>query len=652
MNRTERMKELVELLNKAGRAYYQEDREIISNYEYDKLYDELEALEEETGITLAGSPTVSVGYEAVNALPKETHETPMLSLDKTKEIEVLKNFVGNQKTVLSWKMDGLTIVLTYQDGKLKKAVTRGNGIVGEVITNNAKVFKNVPLQIAYQGELILRGEAIISYSDFEKINKQIEDVDAKYKNPRNLCSGSVRQLNNEITAKRNVYFYAFSLVRAEGVDFNNSRACQFEWLKTQGFDIVEYRMVDSKNLEETIQYFSDKISTNDFPSDGLVALYDDISYGDSLGSTAKFPRNAFAFKWKDEIRETTLKEIEWSPSRTGLINPVAIFEPVELEGTTVSRASVHNISILKELELGIGDRIEVYKANMIIPQIAENLTRSRNLTIPEFCPVCKKTTKIQKSNDVEVLICTNPECQAKKIKSFTLFVSRDAMNIDGLSEATLEKFILNGFIKEFGDIYELEHYKDAIIEMDGFGEKSYENLIENIKKSSHTTLPRLVYALGIANIGVANAKVLCKEFDYDLQKLMQADEETISQIEGIGSVIAKSVTDYFKNEENQRKLEHLLTYLTFEEMKIETGNPLSGKQFVITGSVNQFENRSAMKEFIENRGGKVTGSVSKKTDYLINNDTESSSSKNKKAKELGIPILSEEDFLKLAESVQ
>ena len=652
MNQTERMKELVELLNKAGKAYYQEDREIMSNYEYDKLYDELEALEKETGITLAGSPTVSVGYEAVNALPKETHETPMLSLDKTKEIEVLKNFVGNQKTVLSWKMDGLTIVLTYQDGKLKKAVTRGNGVVGEVITNNAKVFKNVPLQIAYQGELILRGEAIISYSDFEKINEQIEDVDAKYKNPRNLCSGSVRQLNNEITAKRNVYFYAFSLVRAEGVDFNNSRACQFEWLKTQGFDIVEYRMVDSKNLEETIQYFSDKISTNDFPSDGLVALYDDIAYGDSLGSTAKFPRNAFAFKWKDEIRETTLKEIEWSPSRTGLINPVAIFEPVELEGTTVSRASVHNISILKELELGIGDRIEVYKANMIIPQIAENLTRSRNLTIPEFCPVCKEKTKIQKSNDVEVLICTNPECQAKKIKSFTLFVSRDAMNIDGLSEATLEKFILNGFIKEFGDIYELEHYKDAIIEMDGFGEKSYENLIDNIKKSSHTTLPRLVYALGIANIGVANAKVLCKEFDYDLQKLMQADEETISQIEGVGSVIAKSVTDYFKNEENQRKLKHLLTYLTFEEMKIETGNPLSGKQFVITGSVNQFENRSAMKEFIEKRGGKVTGSVSKKTDYLINNDTESSSSKNKKAKELGIPILSEEDFLKLAESVQ
>lgn len=652
MNQTERMKELIEQLNKAAKAYYQEDREIMSNYEYDKLYDELEALEKETGITLAGSPTVSVGYEAVNMLPKEIHETPMLSLDKTKDIEVLKSFVGNQKTVLSWKMDGLTIVLTYQDGNLKKAVTRGNGIEGEVITNNAKVFKNVPLHIAYQGELILRGEAIISYSDFEKINDEIEDVDAKYKNPRNLCSGSVRQLNNKITAKRNVYFYAFSLVRAEGVEFNNSRASQFEWLKSQGFDVVEYRMVTSENLEENVKYFSDKISSNDFPSDGLVALYDDIAYGDSLGSTAKFPRNAFAFKWKDEIRETTLKEIEWSPSRTGLINPVAIFEPVELEGTTVSRASVHNISILKELELGIGDRIEVYKANMIIPQIAENLTRSGKLEIPKVCPVCGEQTKIQKTNDVEVLMCTNPDCQAKKIKSFTLFVSRDAMNIEGLSEATLEKFILNGFIKDFGDIYELERHKDSIVEMEGFGEKSYENLIAKIKKSSHTTLPRLLYALGIANVGVANAKMICKEFDYNLENIMQADSETISKIEGVGPVIAKSVTDYFANEENQRKLKHLLTHLTFEEVKVETQNPITGKQFVITGSVNQFENRSALKAFIEQRGGKVTGSVSKKTDYLINNDTESSSSKNKKAKELGVPILSEDEFLQLVNSAQ
>lgn len=656
-NKIKRMKELIGILNQASYAYYAKDTEIMSNYEYDALYDELMALEEETGMVLSNSPTVSVGYEAVDELPKERHEKPMLSLAKTKSREELRDWLNGKEALLSWKLDGLTIVLTYQDGELLKAVTRGNGEIGEVITNNARVFKNIPHRIAFKGRLILRGEAVITYSDFEKMNAEISDEEAKYKNPRNLCSGSVRQLNNEITAKRNVRLFAFNLVEAietDGtpVDFDNDRENQFLFLKKQGFDVVEYFRVNQDNIMERIEYFAQTISGYDVPSDGLVLTLCDLAYSASLGRTAKFPRDSIAFKWADETAETTLLEIEWSPSRTGLINPVAIFEPVELEGTTVSRASVHNISILKELELGIGDRIEVYKANMIIPQIAENLTRSRNLTIPEFCPVCKEKTKIQKSNDVEVLICTNPECQAKKIKSFTLFVSRDAMNIDGLSEATLEKFILNGFIKEFGDIYELEHYKDAIIEMDGFGEKSYENLIDNIKKSSHTTLPRLVYALGIANIGVANAKVLCKEFDYDLKKLMQADEETISQIEGIGSVIAKSVTDYFKNEENQRKLEHLLTHLTFEEMKIETGNPLSGKQFVITGSVNQFENRSAMKEFIEKRGGKVTGSVSKKTDYLINNDTESSSSKNKKAKELGIPILSEEDFLKLAESVQ
>ena len=653
MNRTERMKELVELLNKAGRAYYQEDREIISNYEYDKLYDELEALEEETGITLAGSPTVSVGYEAVNALPKETHETPMLSLDKTKEIEVLKNFVGNQKTVLSWKMDGLTIVLTYQDGKLKKAVTRGNGIVGEVITNNAKVFKNVPLQIAYQGELILRGEAIISYSDFEKINKQIEDVDAKYKNPRNLCSGSVRQLNNEITAKRNVYFYAFSLVRAEGVNFNNSRACQFEWLKTQGFDIVEYRMVDSKNLEETIQYFSDKISTNDFPSDGLVALYDDIAYGDSLGSTAKFPRNAFAFKWKDEIRETTLKEIEWSPSRTGLINPVAIFEPVELEGTTVSRASVHNISILKELELGIGDRIEVYKANMIIPQIAENLTKSGTCQPIEHCPACGGATEVRIENNVKTLYCVNPYCSAKKVKLFSHYVSRDAMNIDGLSEATLMKMIEQGFLSELNDLYNLEQYKEQIIAMDGFGEKSYNNLMQSIEKSRATQLFRFVYGIGILNVGSSNARLLCRHFGNSLENLRGASVEEMTQIDGIGAVIATSVHDYFENEHNQKLLEKLLPYLHFEEENVSAGGEqeqsLLDKTFVITGTVEHFANRKELKEKIESLGGKVTGSVSKKTDYLINNDNMSSSSKNKKAKELGIPVITEEEFLSMIE---
>lgn len=649
MDKIERMKELIPVLQKAAKAYYQEDREIMSNFEYDKLYDELEALETETGVTLAGSPTVSVGYEALEELPKEAHETPMLSLDKTKDVEALRDFVGDQKTLLSWKLDGLTIVLTYGDGKLQKAVTRGNGVVGEVITNNARVFKNIPLQISFKGELVLRGEAIITYSDFEKINEEIEDVDARYKNPRNLCSGSVRQLNNEITARRNVHFYAFSLVRAQGVDFQNSREKQFQWLRDQGFDVVEYRMVTRDTLDKAMDYFAGQVTKNDFPSDGLVALYDDIAYGDSLGSTAKFPRNSYAFKWKDETKETTLKEIEWSPSRTGLINPVAIFEPVELEGTTVSRASVHNISIMKELQLGIGDRIQVYKANMIIPQIAENLTRSGNLEIPDTCPVCGKEARVVKTNEVESLYCTNPDCQAKKIKSFTLFVSRDAMNIDGLSEATLEKFILKGFIKDFGDIFEIGKFREEIVEMDGFGEKSFDNLMASLEKARHTTLPRLLYSLGIANIGLANAKMICKEFHYDLEKMIQATAEEISSIEGIGPVIAKTYTEYFADEENMRKFRHLLSHLELEEVKQENRLTLDGRQFVITGSVNHFANRAELKEYIEQRGGKVTGSVTSKTDYLINNDVTSNSSKNKKARELEIPILSEEDFLHMAE---
>ena len=648
MDSMKRMKELIPLLTQASRAYYQEDRELMSNYEYDKLYDELVKLEAETGITLAGSPTTMVGYEALEELPKEAHEKPMLSLDKTKDVETLRSFVGTHKTLLSWKLDGLTIVLTYQDGKLEKAVTRGNGVIGEVITNNARVFKNIPLQISHKGNLVLRGEAIITYSDFEKINSEIEDVDAKYKNPRNLCSGSVRQLNNEITAKRNVHFYAFSLVQAEGVDFQNSVEQQFLWLQKQGFDVVEYRAVTQDTLDDAMQYFEHQVSENDFPSDGLVALYDDIAYGASLGSTAKFPRNAFAFKWKDEIKETTLREIEWSPSRTGLINPVAIFDPIELEGTTVSRASVHNVSILKELQLGIGDKIQVYKANMIIPQIAENLTRSGNLEIPHSCPVCQKEARILKTNEVETLYCMNPDCQAKKIKSFTLFVSRDAMNIDGLSEATLEKFILKGFIKDFGDVFEISRYKDQIVEMEGFGEKSYENLIASLENAKHTTLPRVLYSLGIANIGLANAKVICREFGYDVEKLIHASAEEINAIEGIGPVIAKAFTDYFSNEENLKKFHHLMSHLELEEVKKEENQTFAGKQFVITGSVVHFANRSQLKEFIEQRGGKVTGSVTSKTDYLINNDTASNSSKNKKAKELGIPILSEEDFLERA----
>ena len=647
-NSLQRMKELVEKLDQAAKAYYQEDREIMSNQEYDSLYDQLEQLEKETGTVLTNSPTVRVGYEAVNELPKEEHPSPMLSLDKTKDREVLRGFIGNHKCLLSWKLDGLTIVLTYENGELVKAVTRGNGIVGEVITNNARVFKNIPLRIPYKGQLVLRGEAIITYSEFERINETIGDADAKYKNPRNLCSGSVRQLNNEITAKRNVRFYAFALVSAQDVDFSNSREQQFIWLKKQGFEVVEYKVVTSESLDEAMDYFSKTIVNNDFPSDGLVVTYDDIAYGESLGSTAKFPRNSFAFKWADEMRETRLVDMEWSPSRTGLINPVAIFEPVELEGTTVSRASVHNISIVKELQLGIGDTIKVYKANMIIPQIAENLTRSGNLVIPDKCPVCGREARIRKENDVETLYCMNPDCVAKKIKSFSLFTSRDAMNIDGLSEATLEKFIAMGFIHNFGDIFEIGKYKDQIVEMEGFGQKSFDNLMVSLEKAKKTTLAKVIYSLGITGIGLANAKVICKYFDDDIEKIRYADEEEISSIEGIGPVIAGSLADYFKSAENNQKLDHLLSHLHLVHEETSAEQVFAGKTFVITGSVEHFSNRSEAKEFIEARGGKVTGSVTKKTDYLINNDKTSASSKNKKAQELEIPILSEEDFLELA----
>lgn len=644
----QRMKELAEMLTRASRAYYQEDRELMSNYSYDKLYDELEDLERETGIVLAGSPTQKVGYESVEELPKECHEQPMLSLDKTKEAAALAAFVGEQKALLSWKLDGLTVVLTYREGRLFKAVTRGNGEVGEVITNNARVFENIPLSIPYRGELILRGEAVISYSDFVKINEEIEDVDAKYKNPRNLCSGSVRQLNNQITAARHVKFFAFTLVKAEGTDFKNSRAEQLSWLRGQGFQTVEYREVTGATVQETVEWFAERIQDYDIPSDGLVAIYDDIAYGRSLGTTAKFPRDSMAFKWKDEVRSTHLTEIEWSPSRTGLINPVAIFEPVELEGTTVSRASVHNLSIMKALELGLGDEIQVYKANMIIPQIAENLTRSGKMEIPSACPVCGGPTKIRRVNDVETLYCTNEECQAKKIKGFTLFVSRNALNIDGLSEMTLEKFIGRGFIREFADIFELERYREEIVAMEGFGEKSYENLIAGIDKARKTTLPRLLYALGIPNVGVANAKMLCKAFDWDLDRIRRAETEELATIDGIGEVIGRSIADYFASEKNAAVLDRLLKEVTVEKPKTDMAEQIfAGVNFVITGSVHHYANRNELKALIEEKGGKVTGSVTSKTNYLINNDTESGSSKNKKAKELGIPIISEETFIQM-----
>ena len=645
LNKSERMKELVDILNRAAKAYYAEDREIMSNHEYDALYDELTVLEQDTGIVLANSPTVSVGYESVDELPKDQHEVPMLSLDKTKNREELREWLQGNPAILSWKLDGLTVVLTYQEGKLAKAVTRGNGEIGEVVTNNARTFKNIPLTIPHTGELVVRGEAVITYSDFERMNAEIEDGEMKYKNPRNLCSGSVRQLNNEITAKRNVRFYAYSLIRAEG-DFQNSQEEQFKFLRQQGFEVVEHYLVTEENILETVERFEKKIDGYDIPSDGLVLSYEDIAYGQSLGRTAKFPRHSIAFKWADELRETTLKEIEWSASRTGLINPVAIFEPVELEGTTVSRASVHNISIVKSLRLGIGDRITVYKANMIIPQIAENLTGSDTLEIPDICPVCGGRTEIRAVNEVQSLYCTNENCAAKRIKTFTLFVSRDAMNIDGMSEATLEKLIDKGFVKEFADLFHLEQYREEIAQMEGFGEKSCQNLLDSIEQARNTTLPRVIYGLGIANIGVANAKMLCRYLDYDLERMQEADRETLSAIDGVGDVIASAFVDYMEDKENKARLERLMEELHVEIPQVEEGSQtLAGMNFVITGSLTHFGSRSDLKDIIEQKGGKVTGSVTGKTTCLVNNDIASASSKNKKAKELGVPILSEEDFL-------
>lgn len=655
MIKQDRMKELVMVLNEASKAYYQKDTEIMSNLEYDRLYDELVSLEKETGIVLANSPTVHVGYEVLSELEKQEHPAPMLSLDKTKEVSALISWLGNHEGVLSWKLDGLTVVLTYEGGELKNAVTRGNGEIGEVITNNAKTFVNVPKQIPYLGRLVLRGEAVIRYSDFNKMNEEIPEAEGKYKNPRNLCSGSVRQLNNEITAKRHVHFYAFALVadvlneqQMKEIGYDNTMTGRFSWLAKQGFDVVEHFVVTKDTLEDQVMDFAARIPDNDIPSDGLVLSYNDIAYGKSLGTTAKFPRDSIAFKWADEQAQTRLLEVEWSPSRTGLINPVAVFEPVELEGTTVTRASLHNVSILRALGLGIGDEITVYKANMIIPQVADNLTRSNDLEIPAVCPACGEPTTLQDVNGVQSLYCMNPLCSAKQIKGFSHFVSRNAMNIDGLSDATLEKFISMGFLKDLSDIFHLNQHEEAIVEMDGFGQKSYDNLMKSIENARTVAMAKFIYSLGISGIGLANAKVIVSYFGQDFERIIHATEEELVAVDGIGEVLAKAFCDFFADPQRMQIVNELLAEITFEKEENNSEQTLEGKTFVITGSVERFANRNELKDYIEKLGGKVTGSVSKNTDYLINNDVTSNSSKNKKARELSIPILSEEEFVRIA----
>ena len=648
MDKIARIKELIDILNEASKAYYAEDVEIMSNFEYDKLYDELVALEGETGTIFANSPTQNVGYEVVSELPKEKHPSPMLSLNKTKDVDELVSWLGDKVGLLSWKMDGLTVVLTYEGGKLVKAVTRGNGEIGEVITPNAKTFVNLPSSINYKGTLTIRGEAIITYSDFEKINSEIEDVDAKYKNPRNLCSGSVRQLSSEITAKRHVRFYAFSMVDPEDNElvesFNNSFEKRFEYLKNLGFEVVEYKPVTAETLPAAVQEFSSKIPSNEFPTDGLVLSYDDIAYGRSLGTTAKFPRNAIAFKWADEEAETVLREIEWSPSRTGLINPVAIFDTVDLEGTDVSRASLHNITYVKDMQLGIGDKIKVYKANMIIPQISENLTKSGNFKLPDACPACGGEVVVKNENGTETLNCTNPICPAKNIKLFTLFVSRNAMNIDGMSEATMETFIDHGLLRGLSDIYHLKDYKEKIVALEGFGEKSYNKLVSAIEDSRKADMAGFLYGLGIPGFGVANAKLVVKAYKSDIKAIMNATEEDLVEIDQVGNVLASDFVSYFSDESKRAEVEKLLDEIEFVIEENTSEQDLEGMTFVITGSLGTYPNRDALKKEIEDRGGKVAGSVSAKTTCLINNDITSNSSKNKKAKSLDIPIITEEMF--------
>lgn len=653
-DKASRMKQLVAKLNEARRVYEQGTDEIMSNLEYDRLYDELLKLEQELGTYLPNSPTHNVGYEVVSALQKEKHETPMLSLDKTKSTDAIKSFIGNKKCIASWKMDGLTVVLTYNNGKLDKAVTRGNGEIGEIVTHNARTFKNLPKEIEFKGKLVLRGEAIITYTDFNKINSSLGSGVENYKNPRNLCSGSVRQLDSSIANNRSIRWFAFELVSADGKS-PNSVEQSFEWLKRQGFQTVEYMVINQSNFLSVMSYFSSKVSKIDIPSDGLVFTYDDVAYGKSLGRTSKFPRHSMAFKWQDDEAESRLINIEWQVGKTGIITPVAIFEPVDIEGSTVSKASLHNLSILMET-LGRpykGEKIRVFKANMIIPQIScgeklqPNQINAIRISIPDQCPCCGGETEVQidPKSGVQTLWCSNIDCPAKGSRLFKHFVSRDAMNIDGISDATLNRFIEEGLISTFADIYRLSDHMEKIVNMDGFGYKSYENMINSINKSRKVKPANLINALSIPNVGLATAKLICRNFGNDIEKVVAASYSEIDSINGVGDVIASNFVNYFNNKENVDNFIDLYRQLVIEQEKISTNTSMNGVVICVTGDVYIFPNRRAIKDLVENLGGKLTGSVSRSTSYLVTNDTTSGSRKNKAAQEYGIQILTEKQFI-------
>ena len=637
-----RIRSLIDILNKANEAYYYHDNEIMSNKEYDDLYDQLIQLENESGIIYSDSPTQNLGEHIYSSLPKVKHESPMLSLDKTKDRDALREWLGNKEGVLSWKLDGLTVVLTYENGKLEKAVTRGNGAIGEEITENAKFFKNVPLRIPFKGKLILRGEAVISYHDFETINVEEQ---GRFKNPRNLASGSIRALDTNQVKKRKVQVIIFEVIQGSEANLVTDK---FTWISHLGFKPVDYEVVNADNILEKIQDFENRITSNNIPSDGLVLTFNDTAYGRSLGTTGKFPKHSMAFKWQDEVEETVLRSVEWNTSRTGLINPVAVFDPVYLEGTEVSRATLNNVSYIKDLQLGIGDTIEVYKSNMIIPTILSNKTKSNNLIIPVVCPTCGMQARLIRSNNTEILQCMNLDCPARFLNKLIHFCSRDAMDIQGLSIKTLEFVIKQGWVNNFLDLYNLQNYERKWAMMRGFSTVSVRKYLAAIENSKKTESARFLYALGIPKIGRHQSQSLIqvyKSWDAFIQAVKSNTD--FSHIDGVGDCLNQNIHNWYNGFYKQDQIEKLASLMIFEDQEITTSDILKGKTFCITGKLNMFANRSDLVKFIEQQGGKVSGSVSKNTDYLINNDKGSNSSKNKKAIELGVSIITESEFSKL-----
>lgn len=648
-NVLEKMHKLISLIDKYRNEYYNEDREEVDNKEYDRLKDELDELERKAGFVLSNSPSLKVGCEVTSKLPKYTFKKPMLSLSKTKEVSGLQQFLSDKDGILSWKMDGLTVVVAYNNGELVSAITRGNGEIGEVITQNAKHFRNLPLRIPYKGKLVLRGEAVMTYSDFERINKGlVTSGDELKKNPRNLCSGTVRSVDSSVTKNRGVYWYAFELVSAD-CEIPNDIDKQFKWLNNNGFDTVQFMVVNSSNVVQAVMQFESIVESKklDIPTDGLVLTYRDKKYGESLGVRAKSPRHSIAFKWEDEAVETKVIDIEWSPSRNGLITPVAIFEPVDIEGSTVSRASLHNVSIFAEKQLGYGDRIKVYKANMIIPQVLDNLDRTATCQIPGQCPCCGEPTVLHQDpkSGVYTLWCENSECAAKGTRSFEHFVARDAMNIDGVSTSTLNTLIECRIISDYASIYHINEHADEIINLEGFGYTSFMNIVNAVEKSRNVKPANLIYALGIPNIGLTTAKLICKHFGNDLVKTVTASYNDLINIDGIGDTIADSFTAYFADKNNAEAFVRLTKELNIIQEAVSNNTEMNGITICVTGDVHIFKNRRAIKDIVENLGGKLTGSVSKSTSYLVTNDTTSGSRKNKAAQEYGIPILTEQQFI-------